>query len=121
MDRKDFFGSSDPFLQFSRSTEQGGYVVTHRTEVIKNCLNPCWKRFTVPLRTLCNGDLDRNLRVECFDHNQNGSHSLIGEFHLTARQLQQGPGDSNVYDVINPKKKSVSFPNISQHDFKNKI
>ena len=35
LDRKDLFGSSDPFLQFSRSSENGNYVVVHRTEHIK--------------------------------------------------------------------------------------
>ncbi len=107
LDRKDFFGSSDPFLQFSRSTEHGGFVVVHRTEVIKNNLNPSWKRFSVPVLTLCNGDEDRNLKVECFDHNVNGSHSLIGEFYVTVRQLKAGPGERTVFDVISPKKKAV--------------
>ena len=104
LDRKDFFGSSDPFLQFSRSTETGSFVVVHRTEHIKNNLNPLWKKFTIPIRTLCNGDLDRNLKVECYDYNLNGNHSLIGEFYLTVRQLQSGPNESTVYEVINPKK-----------------
>jgi len=35
------------------------YTVVHRTEVIKSDLNPTWRPFTVPVRTLCNGDLDR--------------------------------------------------------------
>ena len=57
------------------------------------------------VRTLCNGDLDRNLKVECFDHNMNGNHSLIGEFFVTVRQLLEGPGPSNEHPCINPKKK----------------
>ena len=63
LDRKDLFGSSDPFLQFSRSSENGNFVVVHRTEHIKNTLNPVWAKFTLPIRALCNGDLDRSLKV----------------------------------------------------------
>ena len=104
LDRKDLFGSSDPFLQFSRSNENGNFVVVHRTEHIKNTLNPVWAKFTLPIRALCNGDLDRSLKVECFDYNRSGNHSLIGEFYVTVRQLQMGPGEQNVYEAINPKK-----------------
>ena len=65
-------------------------------------------KFLVSIRTLCNGDYDRNIKIECYDHNNSGNHSLIGEFYITVRQLMQGPGPENVYDCINPKKK-VSF------------
>ena len=30
---KDFFGKSDPYLEFSRAKEDGSFVVFHRTEV----------------------------------------------------------------------------------------
>ena len=46
-------------------------------------------------------------QVECFDYNRSGNHSLIGEFYVTVRQLQMGPGEQNVYEAINPKKKLV--------------
>jgi len=106
LDKKDWFGSSDPFLVFSRSNEGGTYTVVHKTEHIKNNVNPLWKKFFIPVRTLCNGDYDRNIKVECFDHNLNGSHKLIGEFFLNVRQLLEGPGASNIHRCINPKKKN---------------
>jgi len=106
LDKKDWFGSSDPFLRFNRSNEGGTYTVVHQTEHINNNCNPMWKKFNIPLRALCNGDLDRNLKVECFDHNMNGNHSLIGEFFITVRQLLEGPGPANEHPCINPKKKS---------------
>lgn len=34
LDKKDFFGKSDPFLVFHKSTESGDYIVVHKTEVI---------------------------------------------------------------------------------------
>ena len=104
----DWFGSSDPFLRFNRTNEGGTYTVVHQTEHINNNCNPMWKKFTIPVRTLCNGDLDRNLKVECFDHNMNGNHALIGEFFITVRQLLEGAGPANEHPCINPKKK-VSY------------
>ena len=35
-------------------------------------------------------------------------HSYIGEFYTTVRKMMEGPGPSNVYSCINPKKK-VTF------------
>lgn len=35
------------------------FTICHKTEVIKNTLNPVWQHFTIPVRALCNGDYDR--------------------------------------------------------------
>ena len=107
LDRKDFFGSSDPFLRISRANELvNDFTLVHRTEHINNNLNPVWKPFLIPIRSLCNGDLDRSLKFECFDYNKNGNHSYIGEFFTTTRQLLDGPGPSNIHPCINVKKKN---------------
>ena len=34
-------------------------TVVHKTEVKKVTLNPNWDAFTIPVRSLCNGDYDR--------------------------------------------------------------
>lgn len=36
LDRKDWFGKSDPFLEFYKSTESGAYSLIYRTEVCHN-------------------------------------------------------------------------------------
>ncbi|XP_068168382.1 copine-2 isoform X2 [Antennarius striatus] len=64
LDKKDFFGKSDPYLEFHKQGEDGKWMLVHRTEVIKNTLDPAWRPFTVPLISLCNGDVDRNIKVE---------------------------------------------------------
>uniref|UniRef100_A0A3B4DCN9 C2 domain-containing protein n=1 Tax=Pygocentrus nattereri TaxID=42514 RepID=A0A3B4DCN9_PYGNA len=91
LDKKDFFGKSDPFLVFYRSNEDGTFTICHKTEVIKNTLNPVWQPFTIPVRALCNGDYD--------------SHDFIGEFTTSYRELSRGQSQFNVYEVLNPKKK----------------
>lgn len=105
LDKKDFFGKSDPYLEFQRSNEDGSFTVVHRTEVIKNSLNPTWQPFTVPVKTLCNGDHARVIKVVCNDWNSDGSVDLIGEFTTTISEISRGPGSSNQYSVVNPKKK----------------
>ncbi|KAK2158065.1 hypothetical protein LSH36_178g06009 [Paralvinella palmiformis] len=104
LDKKDFFGKSDPFLLFYRSNEDSSFTVVHKTEVIKNTLNPTWKPFTVPVRALCNGDYDRTLKIECYDYNKNGSHDFIGVFTSNLRELSSMT--VRQFECINPKKKA---------------
>ncbi|XP_078276009.1 copine-8 isoform X3 [Rhinoraja longicauda] len=106
LDKKDFFGKSDPFLVFFRSNEDGTFTICHKTEVVKNTLNPVWQAFTIPVRTLCNGDFDRTIKVEVYDWERNGSHDFIGEFTTNYRELSRGQSQFNVYEVFNPKKKA---------------
>ncbi|KAL5014050.1 hypothetical protein ScPMuIL_008320 [Solemya velum] len=101
-----FLGKSDPFLIFSRANEDNSYTVVHKTEVIKNTLNPTWKPFSILARTLCNGDYDRSIKITCYDWDSDGSHDFIGEFSTTLRELTRGPGSNNQYACINPKKKA---------------
>ncbi|XP_078342842.1 copine-8-like isoform X2 [Oculina patagonica] len=104
LDKKDFFGKSDPFLVFYRCNEDNSYTAVHRTEVIKNTLNPTWKPFTIHARALCNGDYDRSIRVECYDWDRDGGHDLIGIFSTTINELNSTSGMT--FEVINPKKQA---------------
>uniref|UniRef100_A0A8C1PRL9 Copine Vb n=1 Tax=Cyprinus carpio TaxID=7962 RepID=A0A8C1PRL9_CYPCA len=105
LDKKDFFGKSDPFMVFYRSNEDGTFTICHKTEVVKNTLNPVWQPFTIPVRALCNGDYDRAIKVEVYDWDRDGSHDFIGEFTTSYRELARGQSQFNVYEVVNPKKK----------------
>ncbi|XP_064876968.1 copine-9-like [Oncorhynchus nerka] len=105
LDKKDFFGKSAPFLVFYRSNEDGTFTICHKTEVVKNTLNPVWQPFTIPVRALCNGDYDRTVKVDVYDWDRDGSHDFIGEFTTSYRDFSRGQNQFHVYEVLNPKKK----------------
>ncbi|XP_034998530.2 copine-3-like isoform X1 [Hippoglossus stenolepis] len=105
LDKKDFFGKSDPFLEFFKQTETG-WQLAHRTEVVKKNLNPTWKRFRVPLQSLCGGDVEKSIKVDCHDYNSSGSHEFIGSFQATLCQIQQASQTfAAEFECINSKKK----------------
>ncbi|CAJ1081774.1 copine-3-like isoform X2 [Xyrichtys novacula] len=105
LDKKDFFGKSDPFLEFYRQTETG-WQLAHRTEVVKNNLNPIWRPFRIPLQLLCGSDVEKPIKVDCFDYNSSGSHDFIGSFGTTLAQIQQASQTyAAEFDCINSKKK----------------
>ncbi|TKS77533.1 Copine-5 [Collichthys lucidus] len=122
LDKKDFFGKSDPFMVFYRSNEDGTFTICHKTEVVKNTLNPVWQSFSIPVRALCNGDYDRTIKVEVYDWDRDGrlylkgqfvmqflclfsSHDFIGEFTTSYKELCRGQSQLNSYEVVNAKKK----------------
>uniref|UniRef100_A0A803TLK2 Copine 3 n=1 Tax=Anolis carolinensis TaxID=28377 RepID=A0A803TLK2_ANOCA len=76
LDNKDFFGKSDPYLEFHKQTSEGNWVIVHRTE------------------------------VECYDYDSDGSHDLIGTFRTTMSQMKEASRQSPVeFECINEKKK----------------
>ncbi|KAM6289043.1 copine-5-like, partial [Aegotheles albertisi] len=99
LDKKDFFGKSDPFLVFYRSNEDGTFTICHKTEVVRHTLDPVWQAFAIPVRALCNGDYDRAIKVEVYDWDRDGSHDFIGEFTTSYRELARGQSHFNIYEV----------------------
>ncbi|KAF7645394.1 hypothetical protein LDENG_00205130 [Lucifuga dentata] len=114
LDKKDTFGKSDPFLEFFKQGGDGKWQLVYRTEVVKNTLNPCWKKFSVPLQTFCSSDLEKPLKVNCSDHDSDGSHDLIGSFTTKVSELQKAAHGSPVeFDCIHAEKqkKKKSYKN----------
>ena len=58
--------------------------------MISNDLNPRWKRFSIPIKTLCDDDRDQLLKFVCWNSNSVGSQEKIGEFETTLNELTQG-------------------------------
>eukprot|EP00076_Gallus_gallus_P038258 XP_025003796.1 copine-3 isoform X3 [Gallus gallus] len=106
LDNKDFFGKSDPYLEFHKQTADGNWVMVHRTEVIKNNLNPVWRPFKISLNSLCYTDMDKPIKVECYDYDSDGSHDVIGSFQTTMSKLKEASRSSPVeFECINEKKR----------------
>ena len=111
LDKKDFFGKSDPFMVISRSSLMvNGHVtntVVHRTNVVKNNLEPSWNSFQISLRELCNGDLDRPIRFDVYDWDKDTESDLIGSFTTTFSKLKASMIEKTEFTVIHPEKKKT--------------
>ncbi len=81
------FGKSDPYLKFFALRKDGAVVEVHKTETIPNNLNPVWKPFVVDMGELCNGDLDAEFKLECWDEDSMKSDDMIGWIETTVNQL----------------------------------
>uniref|UniRef100_A0A914WI52 Copine-3 n=1 Tax=Plectus sambesii TaxID=2011161 RepID=A0A914WI52_9BILA len=108
LDKKDFFGKSDPFLAFYKANEDGTHTIVHRTEVIKNTLTPTWKPFSISVQSLCGGDYNRSILIKCIDWNRDGTEDLIGEFQtdLASLAVTSPQGSKPVFELINKKRQA---------------
>ncbi|XP_036366761.1 copine-3 isoform X1 [Octopus sinensis] len=104
LDDKDFFGKSDPFLEFSRQNSDGSWQVVHRTEVVKNNLNPTWKKFELTSHALCKGNKQAPIRINCYDWDSDGSHDMIGCCEMTLTEMMKANSSNEVVKLcIHPK------------------
>ncbi|TRY74457.1 hypothetical protein TCAL_12492 [Tigriopus californicus] len=106
VDKKDMFSKSDPYFVLSKSAVQGNFVTVHKSETIKNTLNPVWAPITIPVVDVCNGDYDRKLQIEVYDWDSNGSHDIIGSFTTTLREMGSAMVAGKDFPLINSKKLS---------------
>ncbi|KAK6748025.1 hypothetical protein RB195_000940 [Necator americanus] len=104
LDKKDFFGKSDPFLNIYRVNDDGSRLLVYRTEAIMRELNPTWKPFEVNVKSLCAGDRSRPFLVECFDYDRDGGHDFIGSCEVSLSQLLSNAVKS--LPLISEKKKA---------------
>lgn len=78
---------NDPFLIISRSNEDGSFSVVIKTDPVRSTQNPIFKPITIRIATLCNGDFERDIKIECFDYRSNGNHVLIGTCYTNLKCL----------------------------------
>ena len=91
LDRKDLFGSSDPFVVLNRIRPDGGRMRVWTGPVIKNNLNPVWAEQRISMQALCNGDGNMPLELQVYDWDSDGGHDLIGNATTTLNELVSLP------------------------------
>ena len=101
LDRMDTFGKSDPFFNLSKKMPAGQWSLVYKSEHVKNNQNPKWSPMQKTTTEVCNGDYDRELKIEVFDYDSDGGHDLIGDFTTSLRSLSTGVKNQTEYEVIN--------------------
>ncbi|KAF2069002.1 hypothetical protein CYY_009678 [Polysphondylium violaceum] len=104
LDKKDFFGKSDPYYRVLKETVNG-FVEVYKSEYIKNTLNPVWRETIIPLENLNGGDMKRPIQIQVYDYDSIGSHDLIGIFNTTMDEVLLGKKE---FPLMNPKKTTKS-------------
>lgn len=104
------FRKCSPFLIVSRQNDDGSFSIVAKTEPVKSTQNPSWPPMAIPARALCNGDFERNIKIDCYDHRKNGSHKLIATTYTTLNKLNTAFECEGSLKLINEEKqKTLSY------------
>ncbi len=59
-----------------------------------------WNEATLDLEAICNGDLDRAMKVVIWDHRRSGKHKMLGELETSVKGLVNASRTANTDDPI---------------------
>jgi len=82
--------TSCPFFELLRKVERPTgaiWVKVYQSNVVRRDLRPVWNEATLDLEAICNGDLDRAMKVVIWDHRRSGKHKHMGEFETSVQGL----------------------------------
>ncbi|BFZ13437.1 hypothetical protein BsWGS_16476 [Bradybaena similaris] len=102
LDDKDVVTQSDPFLEIFKLAQDSHWQLIHRTEVVLNSLNPKWKPMNLSVQNLCDGDKHKPIKIDCYDHDDDGSHDFIGGFTTTLEEMMKPTSAKSGFACINP-------------------
>lgn len=97
---KDMFSKSDPFFVISKKAPSGAMIRIKTSEVVQNNLSPAWASVKLKVNQLCNGDYNRPVQVDVYDHDAGGNHDLIGSFSTNLNELRS----QQDFYLVDPKK-----------------
>ena len=77
----------------------------YQSNVVRHNLNPMWNEVNLDLEVVCNGDLDRAMKIILWDHRRSGRHKHMGEFETTINGLlaakeMESSGDDIGFTVL---------------------
>lgn len=92
MVRHDLFPFPPPFAKVAHSSAclsllPAIRVKVYQSNVVTSDLHPVWNDSTMDLEAVCNGDLDRAMKIILWDHRRSGRHKHMGEFETTVNGL----------------------------------
>ncbi|CAH1765231.1 64_t:CDS:10 [Entrophospora sp. SA101] len=77
------------FLVISRKNESNNiFSPVNKSEVVSSS-SPCWQELYIRESTLCNGDYDRELKLQVKQYKRNGEHVPLGECSVTLREIME--------------------------------
>ncbi|VDM12085.1 unnamed protein product [Wuchereria bancrofti] len=106
LQKKDkFFDETSVFFAIHKIENDKTKTELYRSEGIRDHSHPIWRPFNLHLRKIAD-NRNRLLEVSVMYRDEMNKIGLIGSFLTTYAKMKYGPGEENVYNLINPKKKS---------------
>uniref|UniRef100_A0A915PMS6 C2 domain-containing protein n=1 Tax=Setaria digitata TaxID=48799 RepID=A0A915PMS6_9BILA len=106
LEKKDkFFDETSVFFVINKVENDETKTELYRSETIREHSHPIWRPFNLHLRKIAD-NRNRLLEISVMYRDEMNKVGLIGSFLTTYAKMKYGPGQQNVYNLINPKKAS---------------
>jgi len=92
---------SNPFFTLYRKVDSpmgATWSSVFRSNVIKSNLNPKWEAAKLNLEAICNGDMNRAMKVVVRDYRRRGKNLDIGEFETTMQRFVDAKNEGGDVD-----------------------
>ncbi|CAI5441283.1 unnamed protein product [Caenorhabditis angaria] len=110
LDRKDFLWDETAVFFRVYRLEEGkdddSLIFLYESEAIKNHSHPQWSEFRLDTQDAAD-NRNRLLEIWVMYRDVDGKEGYIGKFLTTYAKMKYGPGNDNVYNVINDVKKAA--------------
>ncbi|KAM3719856.1 Copine family protein [Dirofilaria immitis] len=103
--KEKFFDETSVFFVIQKVENDERKKEIYRSEVIREHSHPIWRPFHLHLRKIAD-HRNRLLEISVMYRDEMNKTGLIGSFLTTYAKMKYGPGEENIYNLINPKKKS---------------
>ena len=94
--------TSSPFYELYRKVDRptgATWISVYRSNVCRSDLSPLWQEANLDLEAVCNGDLDRAIKLIVWDHRKTGKHKQIGEFETNMRGFIESRRDKETSEL----------------------
>jgi hypothetical protein len=75
-------------------------VKVYQSNVVRHDLHPLWNQAQLDIEAVCNGDLDRSIKIIIWDHRRSGKHKHMGEFETSVAGLLNAKEMEESGDVV---------------------
>lgn len=97
--RSFFFFKPSIFFKMFKSNEDNSFTIMYKSKVIKSSKKPSWPELNLKVKQLCNGDFDRNIKIEFLNYKSSGNHRSIGCVYTSLNQLLNLEKEGYTYEV----------------------
>jgi len=101
------FSRNNPYIVIYKPSEAGRFLPVFRSEVVPKCTACTFKPFSIPLQSLCNGDMLTPVQITVFDYREGKVDVPVGSMTMSLQSLMEN--QSTKFPINDPKKKGMGF------------
>eukprot|EP00984_Skeletonema_dohrnii_P015764 scaffold6868_cov146-Skeletonema_dohrnii-CCMP3373.AAC.14 len=101
---------SDPLFELCRTYDGGtSWTPVYRSEHVENDLNPDWKAASIDVNALCDGKLERKIKLAIFDYERKSENKPLGAFFTTLNDLMRSENSELIHSGNESKAHGTIF------------